>query len=283
MMLLEGKSVANQIKIEVAQRAQTFLENYGRKPRLDVIVVGEDPASHVYVKSKAKNSHAAGIESRIHELSGNTTEIDLTKKLTEVNSNPLVDGVLLQLPLPSHLNVANLINLIDPSKDVDALTVYSSGLIYSDQAWVYPCTPWGIVRILRHYGIVFESRKAVVIGRSQIVGKPMAQLLLKENMTVTVAHSKTLNLQKITREADLVVVAAGKPRQFGADFFSSSCVVIDVGIHGSGQGKGICGDVDFESVQGRVAALTPVPGGVGPVTIACLLENTMILAEKRCL
>lgn len=282
MMLLEGKPVAQQIKLEVAQRAQRFLDSQGRKAQLHVVIVGGDPASHVYVKSKAKNSESVGIGSKIHELPEQISSEELKATLQRINADPQVDGILLQLPLPSHLNASDFVNLIDPLKDVDALTLQSAGMIYADRAQVYPCTPWGIVRMLKHYKIPLESRAAVVIGRSQIVGKPMAHLLLKENMTVTIAHSKTKNLASLTKAADLVVVAAGKPRQFGPEFFSKESIVIDVGIHGSGQGKGICGDVDFEKVQGQVAGLTPVPGGVGPLTIACLLENTMKLAEIRC-
>lgn len=281
MQLLEGKSVAEVIKSQVRARVETFLKKRGRRPQLTVLLIGDDPASQVYVKNKMKTCEALGMSSLVDVLPGNTPSDIVVQKILSLNSDQNVDGILIQLPLPKHLDSQVLLNLIDPAKDVDALTMVSGGKIFSDQAAVYPCTPWGIIRLLEYYKIPLEGRQAVVIGRSQIVGKPMAHLLLKKNMTVTLAHSKSQDLATITQRADLVVVAAGKPRFFGPEYFSPQAVVIDVGIHGSGKGTGICGDVDFERVSGHVAALTPVPGGVGPLTISCLMENTIQLAELR--
>lgn len=279
---LLGKPVAEQIRNEVAEGVQKFTQKYARVPHLTVVLVGDDVASGVYVRSKSKACEAVGMKSSTILLPGSISESELAQKVSALNADPEVDGILIQLPLPSHIPTENILNLVDPLKDVDAFTTASSGAIFKDQALVYPCTPFGVMRMLKHYHIPVAGKKVVVIGRSQIVGKPMAMLMLKENATVTICHSKTLDLQKHTAAADIVVVAAGKKEFLGRSAFSAHTVVIDVGIHGSGTGGQISGDVKFAEVDGFVAAASPVPGGVGPLTIAVLLENTLKLAEARC-
>ncbi len=279
---LLGKPVAEAIRGEVAQKVSQFTQKHGRQPHLTVILVGDDPASGVYVRSKGKACEQVGMKSTTILLPSSTTETDLAGQVRALNQDQAVDGVLIQLPLPQHINAEKILNLVDPQKDVDAFTLTSSGAIFKDQALVYPCTPYGVMKMLRHYKIPVAGQNVVVIGRSQIVGKPMAMLMLKENATVTICHSKTQDLKKLTSQADIVVVAAGKKEFLGRDAFSEKTVVIDVGIHGSGTGNQICGDVKFSEVDDFVAAASPVPGGVGPLTIAVLLENTIKLAEYRC-
>lgn len=283
MLLLEGKPLAEKIKNQVQARVENFRAKTGRAPHLTVLLIGDDVASQVYVKSKAKSCEKLGMSSAVELMPSTISQAEVEAKILALNADPLVDGVLIQLPVPRHLNSNQLINLLDPAKDVDALTLHAAGGILSDTAAVYPCTPFGIVKMLEHYQIPLTGKHAVVIGRSMIVGKPMAMLLLQKNMTVTMAHSKTENLPTLTRSADVVVVAAGKAQHFGEEYFTEKSVIIDVGIHGSGSGGKICGDVRFEELRGKVKAMTPVPGGVGPLTIACLMENTLTLAELRCL
>jgi len=281
MLILDGKEVSKVVRASLVPRVQSFKDLTGRPPQLTVVIVGDDKASHVYVQNKKKACEAVGMSSIVYELAGNTTQQELNNLLIQLNGNDGVDGILVQLPLPKHLNSEEVLEILDFAKDPDALTFKALGYFYAGKPVVSPCTPTGVMTILKHYGLSVEGKKAVVVGRSNIVGKPMAQLLTEANATVTVCHSKTPNLSEYTREADIVVVAAGKARFLGKEDFKKDAIVIDVGMHGSGQGGKLCGDVRFEELDGWVKAATPVPGGVGPMTITTLLQNTCLLAEKR--
>ncbi len=281
VLILDGKEVAKEVRAALVPRIENFKNKQGRPPHLSVVIVGDDKASHVYVKNKKIACEKVGMTSTIHALSAETTQAELSRIIKELNQNPQVDGILVQFPLPSHLNSDEVLALLASNKDADGLTYGSLGHFFAGKPLVSPCTPAGVMQILRHYQISPEGLRAVVVGRSNIVGKPMAQMLTEANATVTVCHSKTRNLSAITREADLVVVAAGKARFLGKEDFKKDAIVIDVGMHGSGQGGKLCGDVRFEELSGWVKAATPVPGGVGPMTIAMLLQNTCLLAEKR--
>ena len=278
MLQLNGGVVANKKKLEVQDRAEAFYKRYKRKPGLAVVIVGDDAASHVYVKNKIKACESVKIESFHHHLSGDISQEELISIVQKLNNDDLVDGILVQLPLPKHISTEKVVNAIRPEKDADGLTIVNMGRLFSGHPLISPCTPSGVIEILKHYDINISGKNCVVVGRSQIVGKPMAQLLLMEDATVTVAHSKTVDLRALTLTADIVVVAAGKPRLLGGEDFKKGAVVIDVGIHRLFEG--LCGDVRFEELNAQAAA-TPVPGGVGPMTIAMLLMNTVILAERR--
>lgn len=279
MQILNGKTVAEKKRKEIQDRAKSFLNKQGRKAGLAVVIVGNDPASHVYVKNKMKACEEVGLRSFHYHLKVETSELEVISLLEKLNEDNNVDGVLVQIPLPKHINFDRVAQHIHPSKDADGLTVENMGLLFAGHPRVAPCTPSGVIEILKYYDIKIAGKNCVVVGRSAIVGRPMAQLLLLEDATVTVAHSKTTNLSKVTSAADIVVVAVGKPRFLGAQDFKKGAVVIDVGIHRLFEG--LCGDVRFEELQAQVAAATPVPGGVGPMTITMLLENTLILAESR--
>ena len=281
MLILDGKEVSKVVRASLVPRVQSFKERTGRVPHLTVVIVGDDKASHVYVQNKKKACEAIGMTSTVYELQANTTQQELNNLLIQLNNNDGVDGVLVQLPLPKHLSSEQVLEILNSEKDPDALTFKSLGYFFAGKPVVSPCTPSGIMTILKHYGISVEGKKAVVVGRSNIVGKPMAQLLTDANATVTICHSKTANLSAYTREADIVVVAAGKARFLGKEDFKKDAIVIYVGMHGSGQGGKLCGDVRFEELTGWVQAASPVPGGVGPMTITTLLQNTCLLAEKR--
>lgn len=280
MLILNGKEVAKEVRSSLIPRVESFTRKIGRAPHLAVILVGEDKASQVYVRNKKTSCESVGMSSSIHVMPTNTTQLELDKQIQLLNDDESVDGILVQFPLPKHLSADEVLKLVAPEKDADGLTYVSLGYFFAGKPFVKPCTPEGVMTILKHYNIPLEGLNAVVIGRSNIVGKPMAHLLTEANATVTLGHSKTKNLSDITRKADLVVVAAGKARMFGREDFKKDAVVIDVGIHHGADGK-LCGDVRFEELEGHVAAATPVPGGVGPMTIATLLQNTCILAEKR--
>lgn len=281
MLILDGKAVSKVVRASLVPRVRDFKNRNGRAPHLTVILVGDDKASHVYVQNKKKACEAVGMTSTVYELPANTTQAELNNLLIQLNGNDGVDGVLVQLPLPKHLSSAQVLEILDAAKDPDALTFKSLGYFFAGSPVVSPCTPSGVMTILKHYNVSVEGKKAVVVGRSNIVGKPMAQMLTEASATVTVCHSKTPRLSDFTREADIVVVAAGKARLLGKEDFKKDAVVIDVGMHGSGQGGKLCGDVRFEELDGWVQAATPVPGGVGPMTITTLLQNTCLLAEKR--
>lgn len=281
MLILDGKAVAQAVKLQVAEKALKFREIHHRKPGLGVILVGDDAASHVYVRNKELACESVHFASEKITLPSQASEKELFSAIQSMNTNPLVDAFLVQMPLPSHLSAEGALEAIDPNKDADGLHPVNLGYLFVNRPIVAPCTPWGVMKILEFYQIPIRGKKCVVIGRSQIVGRPMAHLLTMADGTVTLCHSHTKDLASYTREADIVVVAAGKKHFLGRDDFKKEAVVVDVGIHGSGQGKGVTGDVRFSELDGWVAAATPVPGGVGPMTIACLLENTLRLAERR--
>lgn len=284
MRILDGKQVAESRRQKLKVRIDAFQKARGRPPGLTVILVGDDPASQVYVGNKIKACDATGIRSRLEQHPASITAAELKAVIERLNQDPDVDGMILQLPLPKHLDSEECIQWISPDKDADCLTERNLGRLWSGRPLTTPCTPWGVMAILEHYQIPVEGKSAVVVGRSNIVGKPMSHLLLQANATVTICHSRTRNLSDYTRHADIVVVAAGKPEFLGQGDFAKSATVIDVGIHRrpGKTGKGsLCGDVRLQELDGVIAAGTPVPGGVGPMTIAMLLENTLTLAERR--
>lgn len=280
MILLDGKNVAAVRREALKPRIEIFKKATGRAPQLSVLLVGEDPASQVYVRNKHRACQKTGLDSAIHTLPGNTTQDTLNQWIERLNLDPKVDGILVQLPLPKHLSQEPVLRSIMPEKDADGLTYANAGYLASGKPFVKPCTPAGIMSILEFYKIKVEGMNAVVIGRSQIVGKPMAMLLNEANATVTLCHSKTRNLREHTSRADLVVVAAGQKRFLGREDFKAGAVIVDVGMHGTGGGE-LCGDVRFDEMAEVASAITPVPGGVGPMTITTLLENTVFLAEVR--
>nr|WP_295900182.1 bifunctional methylenetetrahydrofolate dehydrogenase/methenyltetrahydrofolate cyclohydrolase FolD [uncultured Bdellovibrio sp.] len=281
MLILNGKEVAKEVRSSLAPRVVSFVKEKGRSPHLSVVIVGDDPASHIYVKNKKLACESVGMTSTIHALPSSTTQQELNDHITALNQDDHVDGILVQFPLPKHLNSEEVLNLLSSEKDADGLTYSSLGYFFAGKPVVQPCTPAGVMTMLKHYKVPVEGMRAVVVGRSNIVGKPMAQLLTEANATVTVCHSKTKDLSEITRQADLVIVAAGKARMLGKDDFKKDAIVVDVGMHRGGPAGKLCGDVRFEELEGWVQAATPVPGGVGPMTIATLLQNTCLLAEKR--
>ena len=281
MLILDGKEVSREVRAALVPRIERFTQKVGRPPHLTVVIVGDDKASHVYVRNKKIACEKVGMSSSIHALPMTVSQKELNELLISLNKDSDVDGVLVQFPLPAHLKSDEVLKILSPEKDADGLTYNSLGHFFAGRPFVSPCTPAGVMTILEFYGIRVEGLRAVVVGRSNIVGKPMAHMLMEADATVTLCHSKTKNLKEITREADLVVVAAGKPRLLGKDDFKKDAIVIDVGMHGTGQGGKLCGDVRFEELQGHVKAATPVPGGVGPMTITTLLQNTCLLAEKR--
>ena len=276
--LIDGKvisaSVKERVKGEVAK-----LNQKGITVGLAVIIVGEDPASKVYVSNKKKACEALGIISREYALPENTTEQELLDLIKELNADPEINGILCQLPLPKHLDEKLIINSIDPEKDVDAFHPVNVGKIMIGDFYFLPSTPAGVMEMLEYEGIDVTGKNCVVIGRSNIVGKPMNMLLLHKNGTVTICHSKTKNLAEICKNADILVAAVGRPNFVTADMVKEGAVVIDVGINRV-DGK-LCGDVDFENVKDKASAITPVPGGVGPMTIAMLMQNTLTAAKKQ--
>jgi methylenetetrahydrofolate dehydrogenase (NADP+)/methenyltetrahydrofolate cyclohydrolase len=281
MQLLDGKVVSNAQREALKPRLAQFQKKHGRAVHLAVILVGDDPASQVYVRLKIKASAELGLRSSHYELPAETTQQELLSLVKKLNEDNDVDGILVQRPLPQGLIESEVFELISPEKDVDGFSYQALGHLLAGTPTVAPCTPAGIMTILRHYGINVAGMKAVVIGRSVTVGKPMALLLSLANATVTMCHSKTKDLSSYTRQADLVVVAAGKKHLLGREDFKKEAIVIDVGIHGSGLGGKVAGDVRTEGLEDWLKARTPVPGGVGPMTIATLFENTVTLAERR--
>ncbi len=279
MLVLDGKKIAALVKVSVQERVAFYKAAQKRSPGLAVVLIGVDPGSQVYVKNKIKTCEEVGIKSFHHHLDEKVSQAEVVKLIQKLNADPTVDGILVQLPLPHHLNKDEILALVDAAKDPDGLTPGNLGLLLAGQKRVAPCTPQGVIEILEHYNIPISGKHAVVVGRSQIVGKPMSLLLLDKNATVTIAHSKTPDLESVTRTGDIVVVAAGRPRFLGKSAFKKDAVVIDVGMHRGPDG--LCGDVKFEELNGHAKAATPVPGGVGPMTIAMLMENTLKLAELR--
>ena len=272
-LIIDGKKVSAEVKEQV--RLETLeLAKKGIKPGLAVIIVGDDPASRVYVNNKKKACEAVGFLSREYALPATTTQEELLSLVEELNNDKEINGILCQLPLPKGLDEKAVIEAISPLKDVDAFHAINVGTIMIGDYDFLPCTPAGVMEMLHSYKIPVEGKNCVVIGRSNIVGKPMAMLLLHENGTVTVTHSRTKNLADVTREADILVAAIGKPKFVTADMVKEGAVVIDVGMDRDENGK-LCGDVDFENVKDKCSAITPVPGGVGPMTIAVLMKNTL--------
>ena len=277
MNIIDGKAVALNVKNQVKLECEALKEK-GITPGLAVIIVGDDPASQVYVKNKEKACEECGFHSVKYALDANTTQQELNALIDELNNDDSINGILCQLPLPSHLDDKEVINRIDPIKDVDAFHPVNVGAIMIGDYNFLPCTPAGVMELIHSTGVELEGKKAVVMGRSNIVGKPMAMLLLHENATVEITHSKTKNLSEITSEADILVAAVGKAKFVKADMVKQGAVVIDVGMDRDENSK-LCGDVDFEDVKEKCSYITPVPGGVGPMTIAMLMKNTLTAAK----
>lgn len=277
--IIDGKLVSKVLRASIRESVDKFVADHGFTPGLAVILVGDDPASHVYVRNKHKACLDSGIQSLQIELPAETTEDELLRKIAELNNDPAVHGILVQLPLPKHINEDRVLNVISPDKDVDAFHPTNVGKIMTGKYDFLPCTPAGIMSLLDYYNVSVEGKNCVVIGRSNIVGKPMALLLLERNGTVTVTHSRTKDLKSIAAAADILVVAIGKANFVTADFVKDGAVVVDVGINRMADGT-LAGDVDFASVSPKASLITPVPGGVGPMTITTLLRNTLRAAEK---
>lgn len=280
-MVISGKDLSAELKAAMAQQVATFPERYGRVPHLVVILVGEDPASQSYVKGKAKACEVVGIRNTTVLRPASITEAELLGLIDGFNRDEGVDGILVQLPLPAHIDENRIIAAISREKDVDGFHPLNVAALWMKQPCTVACTPLGIIRMLDKAGVEIAGKRAVVIGRSQIVGLPAAKLLLDRNATVTICHSKTSNLAEITRQAEILVVAIGRARFVTADMVSPGAVVIDVGVNRDPDTGKLCGDVDFEAVAPKASVITPVPGGVGPMTITCLMENTISCFLKR--
>lgn len=270
-----------KLKAEMAERVATFPAEYGRVPHLVVILVGEDPGSVSYVKGKAKASAEVGIRNTTIRRPDTITEDELLGMIAELNADDGVDGILVQLPLPKHIDEDKIIAAIDKSKDVDGFHPLNVAALWQKQPCTLPCTPKGIIKMLKSAGVEISGREAVVIGRSNIVGLPVSKLLLDENATVTIAHSRTKNLGEVSRRADILVVAIGRPKFVKADMVKEGTVVIDVGVNRDPETGKLCGDVDFAAIEPKASVITPVPGGVGPMTICCLMENTIECFLRR--
>jgi methylenetetrahydrofolate dehydrogenase (NADP+)/methenyltetrahydrofolate cyclohydrolase len=275
--IIDGKAFAANIRGQVAEHVARLKADHGITPGLAVVLVGEDPASEVYVRSKGKQTAEAGMNSYEHKLDADTSEADLLALVAKLNADPAVHGILVQLPLPGHLNSDLVINSIDPAKDVDGFHISNVGLLGTGQKSMVPCTPLGCLMMLRDHHGKLSGLNAVVVGRSNIVGKPMAQLLLGDSCTVTIAHSRTKDLMEVCKRADILVAAVGRPEMITGDYVKAGATVIDVGINRIERDgkKKLVGDAEFDSCAAVAGAITPVPGGVGPMTIACLLANTL--------
>ena len=275
---IDGKAVAAVVRRRVAAEVASFAEERGRTPQLTTVIVGDDPASEVYVRNKHRACEEAGMRSAHHGLGAETSEEELLGLVERLGADDDVDGILVQLPVPDQIDPDRVVAAIDPAKDVDGLTPVNAGLLAHGMPGLVPCTPSGVMELLRHQGVELEGAEAVVVGRSKLVGVPVARLLLAANATVTVCHSRTRDLAATCGRADVLVAAVGSPRLLGADAVKPGAVVIDVGVNRTGDG--LVGDVDFEAAAEVAAAITPVPGGVGPMTIAMLLVNTLEAAER---
>ena len=278
--LLDGKALAKALRKKVKKRVRSFIAEHERAPGLHVVLVGEDPASMVYTRNKERAAERALIAGKLHKLPADISEQALLDFVAKLNSDDEVDGILVQLPLPAHINADRVVDAVDASKDVDGFHPQNAGLLSAGRPGLVPCTPRGCMHLLAHSELPLSGAHAVVIGRSNIVGKPMAQLLLAQHATVTLAHSRTRDLPALSREADVLVVAVGRPEMVKGDWIKPGAVVLDVGINRTAEGK-LVGDVDTAAAAERAAFITPVPGGVGPMTIACLLENTVLAARAR--
>lgn len=282
-IILDGKVVSEAILKNVKAEITEIKSSGQRVPGLAVVLVGNDPASQAYVGSKEKKSIELGIYSEVHRLPDTTSEEDLIKVISSLNKSINIDGILVQLPLPKHINSDKIINSISPSKDVDGLHPHNLGKLVSSKQCLKPCTPLGVIEILKHYSISIEGKNVVVIGRSILVGKPVSLLLLENNATVTIAHSKTKDLKSICKNADILITAIGKPKFVKKDWVKETTIVVDVGINKiiENDKPKLVGDVDFNDVAPHCKAITPVPGGVGPVTIAMLMSNTLTAYKMR--
>lgn len=276
--LIDGKAIAEAVRKEWKERADR-LKAKGVLPGLAVIIVGDNPASRLYVSNKIKACHAAGLHSEIHDLPGDSSEKMLLKLIDELNTAKNINGILVQLPLPGHIDENKILEAIEQDKDVDGFHLYNVGALMTGNTVFPPCTPFGVMRMLEYCKVPISGRNAVVVGRSNIVGKPMAMLLLQADATVTICNSRTKDLAQHTRQADILVVATGRPEMIKADHVKEGAVVIDVGINRLDDGR-LVGDVDFEEVKEVAGRITPVPGGVGPMTIAMLVANTILSAER---
>ena len=279
--LIDGKAIAKAIRTEIAEETAAFKEKNGFAPGLAVIIVGENPASQVYVRNKHRACAEVGFDSHGFELPAETTEEELIALVERLNKDDRIHGILVQLPLPKHIDEERVLLTIDPRKDVDAFHPYNVGRIMIGNYDLLPCTPAGVMELLRRSGIAIEGKECVVVGRSNIVGKPQAMLLLQANGTVTVCHSRTKDLREVCRRADILIAAIGKPEFFDASYVKKGAVVIDVGMNRRPSDGSLCGDVNFAEVEPIASYITPVPGGVGPMTIAMLLRNTFTAASKQ--
>ncbi len=280
-MIISGKDLAARLKSEMAAEVATYEGRYGRVPHLVVILVGENPASVSYVTGKAKDSAEVGIKNTTLRMPDTTTEEELLDVIANLNADPMVDGLIVQLPLPKHISEDRVIEAIDVEKDVDGFHPLNVAALWQKRPCVLPCTPKGVIRMLDDAGVEIAGKRAVVMGRSNIVGLPAAKLLLDRNATVTIVHSRTPNLAQVTSEADILVVAIGRPRFVTADMVKEGAVVIDVGVNRDPVSGKLCGDVDFDACVDKASVITPVPGGVGPMTRCCLMENTIECFLKK--
>lgn len=276
--IIDGKKVSEDLREDLKVQTEKFVEETGIQPHLVVVIVGNNPASMTYVRNKKRSCEAVGFKSTVIELADTITEADLLAQIDVLNQDDSVHGILVQLPLPKHINEDHIISAIDVKKDVDGFHPYQVGCLASGLDSLKPCTPAGVIELLKAYDIEIDGRHAVIIGRSHIVGKPLVQLLLEENATVTVCHSRTQNLSMLTQMADILIVAIGRPHFVTADMVKEGAVVVDVGINRLETGK-LVGDVDFDTVEPKASYITPVPGGVGPMTITMLLFNTLKAAK----
>lgn len=274
-MIISGKDLAAEIKQKVAADVVKYKAEYGREPHLVVILVGEDPASVSYVTGKAKDSVEVGFKNTTIRRPESVSEEEILNLIHELNEDSGVDGILVQLPLPKHISEEKVIAAISKEKDVDGFHPLNVAALWQKQECILPCTPKGVIKLLEKAGVEIAGKKAVVVGRSNIVGLPASKLLLDHNATVTIAHSRTKNLAEVTREADILVVAIGKPKFITADMVGEGAAVIDVGVNRDPETGKLCGDVDFEACKEKASVITPVPGGCGPMTRACLMENTI--------
>jgi methylenetetrahydrofolate dehydrogenase (NADP+)/methenyltetrahydrofolate cyclohydrolase len=278
--LIDGKAIAQKVRDGVTARVSEFRSRHGRAPGLTVVLAGDDQASAVYVRNKEKTSNELGIAGSVLRFPAGVSEDEILATVRTLNGDDAVDGILVQLPLPKQVRASLVLDSIDPRKDVDGFHPVNVGALWAGQHGLVPCTPRGCMRLLDEAGVPLDGARAVVVGRSNIVGKPVAALLLARNATVTLAHSKTRDLRALCREADVLVAAVGRAKMIPGDWIKQGAAVIDVGMNRDEAGK-LCGDVDFTSAQGVAGCITPVPGGVGPMTIAMLLENTVLAAEAR--
>ena len=279
-MIIDGKQIAQNLKEEIRAEVASLTAQYGRKPCLDVILVGENPASMSYVRSKIKATEYCGFDGELISLPETVSQDELLRIINERNAAPNVDGILVQLPLPKHIDEQAVIDAISPEKDVDGFHPTNVARLWLGEDAIVPCTPMGVMKLLEQTGTPLQGRHAVVVGRSNIVGKPVAKLLLDKNCTVTIAHSRTADLATVCRQADILVVAVGRAHMITADMVKPGATVIDVGINRTAEGR-LVGDVDFDAVAPVAGAITPVPGGVGPMTIAMLMYNTITCYKRR--